>query len=166
MTAEQLEKFLDDLATKLTPPGQHIFELAVRNQIITATMWTITGLVFIFLSLLIFTICLVWLCKSKEPEKPEYTGPPERYDRTPEVRKAELDYDIAKIKYEKNLSNYNEDVTIAFIVMVVCFFTFFIGLSLLFLNIPTLLNPEWYALKDILSQIPKPQVLRCHTILS
>lgn len=57
MTPDQLEQFLTDLATKLGPAGQHVYELAVRQQLINGILGT-------FVWGATFVVCLVilWRC--------------------------------------------------------------------------------------------------------
>lgn len=39
MSPDDLAKILDELGKRLGPTGQHVFELAVRNVVITNTIW-------------------------------------------------------------------------------------------------------------------------------
>jgi hypothetical protein len=120
MSAEELQKFLDELAAKLTPAGSHLFELAVRNQVITSAIGTAIGLVLLLVGLVVVLKTIHW-CITREPD----------YD---------WDHESAAVGYMLGL--------VAAIAMV------FFGLVIFTGNLPILLDPEWYALKDIISQIP------------
>jgi hypothetical protein len=53
---DDFSKFLDQLGQKLTPTAQHVFELAVRNQIITGIQMLVAGLLLILLGTAILVI--------------------------------------------------------------------------------------------------------------
>ena len=117
MTPQQLQQFLESLANDLSPAGQQVFQYAVQNQIITAVIGIVVGMVLIVVGLL-GLIRIV------------------NHTRT-------LDFD------------WNEDegflsaagITVSVIIIVV-------GAVLVATLIPQLLDPQWYALKDIMNQIP------------
>jgi hypothetical protein len=119
MSAEELQKFLDELAAKLTPAGSHIFELAVRNQIITSAIGTAIGLVLILVGLVVALKTIHWLF-TREPD---------------------YDWD-------------HESAAVGMLGLVAAIAMVFFGLVIFTGNLPVLLDPEWYALKDIISQIP------------
>lgn len=45
MTADEIGRILDELGDRLGPAGSHVFELAVRQQIVTGALWTVVLLV-------------------------------------------------------------------------------------------------------------------------
>ncbi len=45
MTADQLQKFLDELGQRLTPAASHVWDLAVRQQVIYGAIgWLVVGI--------------------------------------------------------------------------------------------------------------------------
>jgi hypothetical protein len=61
VNADQISKLLDDLATKLTPAAQHVFDLAMRAQISSTVLWVVaTGVIALALA-----ITSLWLNKKR-----------------------------------------------------------------------------------------------------
>jgi hypothetical protein len=77
VTAAQLEQFLNDLATKLTPAGQQVFDMSVRNQFTTAAIGAVVGLVLLLIGLVFLWKGGRWVTTSREPgywDDPENEG--------------------------------------------------------------------------------------------
>jgi hypothetical protein len=119
MNMSDLETFLNDLATKLTPGAQHVYELAVRNQIITGAIGLASG---IFLALVAVTLITAVLFRAVRTKGYSWIG-----DDTPSAALIGGIFGGALLV---------------------------IGILLIATSLPILLNPEWYAIKDLLSQIP------------
>jgi multisubunit Na+/H+ antiporter MnhB subunit len=132
MTAAELEQFLNDLATKLTPAGQQVFDMAVRNQIIVALTYLavviILGVVFLFAAIPVRA-----LARHQDEVLQTYLDKHDQY-RADDLIPAAL---------------------IRWGYFVVAGGVWLVGLLVwLLIDLPVLLNPQWYALKDILSQVP------------
>lgn len=67
MTLEQFEQFIDDLGTKLGPAAQHIYEIAVRQAIVTGAIWTAIGCVTLLVAVAGLVIAL-WATKRRDDD--------------------------------------------------------------------------------------------------
>lgn len=72
MNPDDLAKILDELGRRLGPTGQHVFDLAVRQQIIDGAFVVFALLIFVFLSIVV-TIA-VWRRRNNglDKEDPGY----------------------------------------------------------------------------------------------
>jgi cellulose synthase/poly-beta-1,6-N-acetylglucosamine synthase-like glycosyltransferase len=62
MTPEQLTQFLDELGNRLGPTGSHVFDLAVRYQIISSCISILLALA----TAIMFTALAKWIWKKRE----------------------------------------------------------------------------------------------------
>ncbi len=120
MDADEIGQILDELGERLGPAGEYVFQLAVRQQLISG--WIALA---IFSVLFLLGTCLTWLSVSE----------------------------FWKGYTDKNKGPYEDGYLAwlggAFLGSIVAF----IGLIELLQGLKRILNPEWYALTDILSRI-------------
>ena len=117
MTADQLQKILDELGQRLTPGAGHVWEVLVRQQVIVPLVMLGVGAVLLLVAVLCtLGLCLVWRSMDEK----------ERRD--------------------------DDGMTVLMCVGVwVAWLIGLVGWMVFFL--PSLLNPEYGALKDILHSI-------------
>lgn len=56
MSADQLSAFLDELGKRLGPAGSHVFDLAVRQQLIAGAIETLVGLLILAGGIVAFAV--------------------------------------------------------------------------------------------------------------
>jgi hypothetical protein len=120
MTPEQLTQLLDELGKRLGPGGAHVFELAVRQAIITSTMQLAAAGVLVAIAVTVLAV--VWRFLHRDTSKLE------RWSSS-------------------------DDEGVAAVGIVVALFVIVIAVFGAVNSIPTLLNPEYAALRDLLSQV-------------
>lgn len=63
MNADEITRLLDELGKRLGPAGEHVFELAVRQQVIVSTMWLIGASLVALICLTILVSAIVYVVR-------------------------------------------------------------------------------------------------------
>lgn len=126
MTPEQMTQLLDDLGKRLGPTGQHVFELATRQVYIN-------GVICMTLAVLLFAGAIMTVVIALLYHRSQLA----RYE-----------------KDKENAWSHEPDIFAPLLIggVTSCFLGAF-GLWALIYGLPLLLNPEYAAIRDILSAI-------------
>ena len=129
MNADDVTKILNQLAEKLTPPAQHVWDLAMRQMIVTKGLAAIVGTLLLIIATIMAFKVYHWAQKTdiKNKEK-EYDG----YHS----------YDQFDVWFPASL------------ILIGCTLPLILGIMAIYSALPTLLNPEWAVLMQIKDLVP------------
>jgi hypothetical protein len=137
LDADKISQILDTLAQKLQGPAEQVFHYAVQNELTSAIIGLMVLLV--VASMGYITCIILWKNVEALNNKPLTPKDPNSYDKS---------------RYEEKMDRFREGVQLGkgTVLITVAFITI-MAVILLQSPLHPLLNPEWYALSNILDKI-------------
>ena len=132
---EQVTEYIDAMAANLGVASEYVFELLVRQQFISGTVGVVLGIAF-FIIVAVIIRCTIRVYAEGVTERKVKEG---YFSITEPVGVNR----IGKIKAELDKGGIS-------FVIAVCVVFGIIGVVALVMGVKTLLNPEYYAIKEIL----------------